>query len=109
MLDLLRKHKIVVITILADLILFWLLFYSGLVVPWISPSLEEYNASGTSFPRNYNQILLWFALHLPSSLLIESARESIKGPQLLLSLCTIQTGFIALFIQKAIQGKRNVQ
>lgn len=65
MLNIIKKHKTIIIVLSVDLFLFWLLFYSGIVLPFINPSIELYKNSGTSFPRNANQMFLWFCLQLP--------------------------------------------
>lgn len=60
-----KELKIIIIALLLDLFLFWFLFYSGIVLPFINPSIELFEKSGTSFPRNTNQMILWFCLQLP--------------------------------------------
>lgn len=66
--NLLKKHKIVVAILMIDLFLYWLLLYSGVILPFINPSVELYEIyknSGTGFPRNTNQYFLWFYLQIP--------------------------------------------
>ncbi len=99
----LKRYKIAVIVMLADLFLFWLLNYSGYIVPFISPGIEQYKNSGTSFPRNYNQILIWIVLHFPSSIVFETLSQRITESELLTSLSVIQTGLIAYFCEKRIK------
>jgi len=70
MFNILKKHKVIIIILLFDLFLYWFLFYSGIVLPYINPSLESYSKSGTSFPRNTNQCFLWFYLQIPIILYI---------------------------------------
>jgi cytochrome bd-type quinol oxidase subunit 2 len=68
MLNRFNKHRIVFIIIIIDLLLFWLLFHSGIVLPFINPSVEEYRIlveQGTSFPRHTNQCFLWMHLQIP--------------------------------------------
>ena len=74
---------------LVDLFLFWLLNYSGFIVPLISPSIEQYQSSGTSFPLNFNQTLIWFLLHFPTSIVLETLSESITGSEVLTSISVI--------------------
>lgn len=95
-----KRYKIIIFVVLADLFLFWLLNYSGFVIPFISPSIEQYQNSGTSFPRNYNQMLIWFILHFPTSIVFESLSQRITGSEVLTSLSVIQTGLIAYIIEK---------
>lgn len=73
MFNILRKHKIVFIILMTDLFLYWLLFYSGVILPFINPSAEEYITlvkHGTSFPRETNQCFLWMFLQVPITLYI---------------------------------------
>lgn len=69
MFTILKKHKIISIIVLIDLFLYWLLCQSNIVLPFINPSIELYEThknSGTSFPRNTNQIVLWICLQIPA-------------------------------------------
>lgn len=106
--NIIKKHKIVIITLLIEILLFWFVFYSGIVIPFINPSIEEYEnhiKGGTSFPRDYTQMLLWYLIHMPSSLIIDSVFSS--GYEVLLSLSVIQNCFIAYLIEKHIRNKCN--
>jgi hypothetical protein len=105
MINTIKRHKIVIVFVLVDLFLFWMLFYSGIVLPFINPSIEEYRKSFTSFPRNANQIFLWIIIHMPSSIIIGKILEGIKGSDIFLSLSIIQTGLITYFIEKYIRRK----
>ncbi|XMB85338.1 hypothetical protein RJG79_07875 [Mycoplasmatota bacterium WC44] len=61
----LRRHRTFIIILLVDLFLYWLLFCSGIVLPFINPSVEIYEQQITSAPRNTNQIILWYLLQIP--------------------------------------------
>lgn len=96
-----KRYKIVIIVVFTDLFLYWLLFYSGIVLPFINPSLEQYKEmviKGTSFPRNTNQILIWIFLHLPSSYIIDGITRNDR----FLFLSVIQTGLMTYYIHKFI-------
>lgn len=95
-----KKHKIVILVMIVDLFIYWLLFCSGVVVPFINPNIYQYKGMllrGTSFPRNTNQMLIWFLLHLPTSYIIAGTIDKF------IFLSVIQTGIIAYFIQEFIQ------
>lgn len=65
MFNILKKHKMIIIVALVDFFLFWLLFYSGIILPFINLSIESYKNSGTSFPRDTHQKILWICLQFP--------------------------------------------
>ena len=99
----LRKHKIVITLVLSDLFLYWFLFYSGVVLPFINPSVVQYKKMllrGTSFPRNTNQMLIWYLIHFPTSYIIAGIMDK------LIFLSAIQIGIITYFIQKIIKRWR---
>ena len=99
----LRKNKIVIIVVSTDLFLYWLLFYSGVVLPLINPSVDQYKKMvimGTSFPRNTNQALIWIYLHFPTSYIIGSRSDKF------LFLSVVQTGIITYCLEKFIQRKK---
>lgn len=105
MIHFLKKYKIVIIAVLADLLLFWLLFYSKVVLPFINPSVEQYKEMvrmGTSFPRDTNQMIIWIILHLPSSYITSGIARNDK----FLFLSVIQTGLITYYIDKFIQQRK---
>lgn len=73
MFNILKKHKIIFIILIIDLFLYWLLFYSGIVLPFINPSVEQYKIlikQGTSFPRETNQCFLFMWLQIPITLYV---------------------------------------
>jgi hypothetical protein len=105
----LKRYKIVIIVMLVDLFLFWLLNYSGVIVPFISPSIEQYQNSGTSFPRNFNQIFIWVVLHFPTSIVLGNLSQSITGSEVLTSISVIQTGLIAYFFEKRFRRKKEAE
>lgn len=102
----LKKNKIVIIVVLTDLFLYWLLFYSGVVLPLINPSVEQYKKMvimGTSFPRNTNQAFIWICLHFPTSYIIDSRSDKF------LFLSVVQTGVITYYLEKFIQRKKRTR
>lgn len=108
MLGVLNKHKIVIAVVLVDLFLFWLLFYSGIVLPLINPSIEQYNemmAKGTSFPRNTIQMLIWIFLHFPASYIVDTITKDGK----FMFLSVVQTGIITYFISKFTKRRRKIK
>lgn len=66
---LLSKHKRVISLVVLDAILYILLVKSNIVLPFINPSIENYSMV-TGFPRNTNQVLLWYMLQIPVSIFI---------------------------------------
>ena len=54
---------------MVDLLLYWVIFYSGATLPFINPSVEEYQRQVTSFPRNAGQCYAWVAVHVPAALI----------------------------------------
>ncbi|KAJ52705.1 hypothetical protein BD780_001631 [Clostridium tetanomorphum] len=102
MINTIKKHKIVVIVVLVDLFLTWLLAYSGIVLPYISPSVESYRCSGTSFPRDYIQKLIWLFMHVPTSLFIDARLGGITTSNGFVFLSVLQTGLIAYYLEKKI-------
>jgi hypothetical protein len=103
MLDFLKKHKIVIIVVAVDLFLYWILYYSGVVLPFINPNIEEYNKIINSAPRNIGQMVIWMLLHFPTSYVL----ESITRNDTYLFLSVIQTGVITYFIEKFIQRRKS--
>ena len=105
-----KKHKFVAIAVLVDLFIFWLLFYSGFIIPFINPSLEQYQRSGTSFPRNYNQTLIWILLHTPTSFLIDpivgSIANKVRYANALYAFASFQTGILAYFLNKYYKQRK---
>jgi hypothetical protein len=105
MFNILKRHKIVIIVILTDLFLFWLTFYSDIILTFINPSIEDYSISDTSFPRNYAEVLFWYLVHMPSSIVLENILGHIVESKVYLSLSIIQTDLIAYFIENHINYK----
>jgi predicted acyltransferase len=103
MIGFLKRNKIFIIVLLTDLFLYWFLFYSGVVLPFINPSVEEYNNTMTSFPRNASQMFIWIFMHFPTSYILLSITKN----DMYLFLLVIQTSVIAYFIEKFIQRKRS--
>ena len=68
MFNILKKNKIVFIILITDLFLYWLVYYSGIVLPFINPSIEEYELLATSFPRDTHQLYFWILLRVPIAL-----------------------------------------
>jgi hypothetical protein len=97
-----KRHKYIIIFVCLDLFLFWVLFYSGIVLPFVNPSMKEYNKDITSFPRNYGQMLIWVFLHFPTSIILDTVTSNDR----LLFLSVFQTGVIVYFIEKFIKWKR---
>ena len=99
----LRKNKIVIIVVFTDLFLYWFLFYSGVILPLINPSVDQYRKMvimGTSFTRNTNQALIWIYLHFPTSYIIGSRSDKF------LFLSVVQIGIITYCLEKFIQRKK---
>lgn len=61
------NHRKILTILLIDLFLYILLVKSNIVLPYINPSIEEYSKV-TSFPRNTNQVIMWYALQIPISM-----------------------------------------
>jgi len=61
------RYKLPLIFILLDLGFYFLVFHSGIILPIINPSKEEYEhiEYTTSFPREAGQQFLWFLIHAP--------------------------------------------
>ena len=102
MLNFINRHKIVIIAVIVDIILYWILFCSGVIFPFINPDVGEYSKRITSFPRNGGQILVWMFIHLPTSFII----DIIPNYEKFMFLSVIQTGIIAYIIEKTIQLKK---
>jgi len=66
-----RVYKICIFVVLIDLLLYILLFHSGIILPFINKSAEEYSRSITSFPRDTGQKMIWILLHFPAPFLGE--------------------------------------
>jgi len=102
MLASIKKYKIVVIVVIVDLVLTWLVVFSGICLPLINPSIEHYAASGTSFPRDYTQKLIWMVLHAPISVIIDLKLGGILKDNVFVFLGVLQTGLIASYVNKKI-------
>lgn len=89
-------YKICLVVFVIDILLYLFLFHSGVVLPGINPSLQEYNKALTSFPRDYNQKLLWILFHMPLSSLIGSINVNY------LAISTIQYPLIIIGLYKLI-------
>ena len=61
------KAKLAVSAVSVDLFFYWLVFHSGVVLPFINPSEAAYAQRVTSFPRDAGQHMLWIFLHGPTS------------------------------------------
>jgi len=61
------RYKVPLIFILLDLGVYFLVFHSGIILPIVNPSKEEYEHMRytTSFPRESGQQILWFLIHTP--------------------------------------------
>ncbi len=59
-----RNNKTITIILLLNLFSYLFLFHSGIVLPFINPSIEEY-MQYNSAPRDTNQIVLWYLLQIP--------------------------------------------
>ena len=95
------KFKLALLAVTIDLLLYGFLFYSGVILPGINPSVEQYNAQMTSFPRDAMQKILWIALHWPTSLLVHRS----LGARFL-GLSVIQTVLIFLGIGSWLDRKK---
>jgi len=93
------KFKLFIIAITIDLLLYLLIFHSGIVLPYINPSVEDYKP-WTSFPRDAGQKMAWYILHIPTSMLISG-----EGYEL---LSVVQTGLIFLGLGAIIDYKKNL-
>jgi hypothetical protein len=102
MINIIKKHKLVVIVIIIDLFLTWLLAYSDIVLPYINPSIEQYKGLGTSFPRDYAQKMIWMFTHAPSSIFIDTKLGGITNSNAFVFLPVIQTGLIAFLVEKIV-------
>lgn len=100
MFSFLKKHKIIFIAVSVDMFLYWLLFLSGIVLPFINPSIAEYPF--TSAPRGVGQMLMWEALHIPTSLIFEFVIPNMNFQ----IFSIVQTGIIAYFIERLILRKK---
>jgi hypothetical protein len=58
-----RIYKVCVLVVLIDLLLYLLLFHCGIILPFINPSVEVYNKSFTSYPRDTMQKVVWALFH----------------------------------------------
>ena len=102
----LKRHKIVIIVVLIDLLLYWIIFCTDVVLPFINPSVEEYKhmvATGTTFPRNTTQIVFWVFMHAPTSAITSIITRSDN----FLFLSVVQTGVITFYIEKFIRRRRD--
>lgn len=105
MLGFLKKHKVVIIVVLIDLMLYWLIFCTDVVLPFINPSVEEYKrmvTTGTTFPRDTSQELFWMLIHLPTFAITDIITRSEKFR----FLAVVQTGVITLYIERFIRKRR---
>ena len=108
MINFLRRYRIVIIVVLTDLLLFWVLFRSIVVLPFINPSVEQYKIllnGGTGFPRNTNQMIMWIILHLPTSYIIGGIARS----DMYQFLSVIQTGLITYYIDKHLKQRKKIE
>jgi len=62
------RYKLAIWAVIVDFLLYLFLFQSGIVLPFINPSVTEYSQQMTSFPRNAMQEYVWMGLHVPASL-----------------------------------------
>jgi hypothetical protein len=90
-------QKTALVFLLVDLLLYFLLFHSGLVLPWINPTLEEYNNTVTSFPRDYAQKLIWILIHFPTSWLLSMRSDRF------LALSVIQYPLLMMGVSRWIE------
>ncbi len=82
--------KLALCAIAVDLLFYWVVFHSGIVLPVINPSIEEYQQRVTSFPREAGQQMGWILLHFPTALVA----SSLKLPDRYLVYLVGQTGLI---------------
>jgi hypothetical protein len=94
--------KIPICVAIVDLLLYLLLFRSGVVLPLINPSIEEFQRSGPGFPRDFMQQLIWIVPHSPASVIIG---DYLLGPRFL-ALSVIQPVLIGLGLGWYIDHKR---
>lgn len=95
-----KVTKICLWVLVLDAAVYWLLFYSGLVLPFINPSVEEYNAARTSFARHANQCMVWTVAHFPVSFLIAHISERF------LVLSAVQYPLIIYGVHALIQARK---
>jgi len=67
-----KIYKICLVVLVLDVLLYFFLFHSGVVLPWINPSIEEYSKNVTSFPRDFGQKISWIMFHVPLSAMVDS-------------------------------------
>jgi len=94
------SYKIALIVLGLELIAYFLLFHCGIVLPFINPSIEEYNKTVTSFPRDYGQWLLWMYIHYPMSALMAAINENLTV------LAVLQYPLIVVVIGKILENRR---
>ena len=93
--------KICLSILTIDAVVYLILFHSGIVLPFINPTVEEYNAMNTSFPRDYAQAIYWIVAHYPSSVLISLISERF------LVLSTAQTPLIIYGVNWLVRKLKN--
>ncbi len=98
------KFKLPLYFVIIDILLYLFLFHSGITLPIINPSVEEYNQQFTSFPRDYMQKIVWIGLHVPTSFAVDST----FGDNLL-GLSVVQTGLIFFGIGSFIDYRRKTK
>ena len=84
-----------------DALAYWVLFHSGVVLPWINPSPEAYAHQMTSFPRNAAQIYLWILVNWPTSMIVGRA----LGDRYLV-VAIAQAGLLGFVIGALIDRRR---
>ena len=92
-----KIYYISIIVLILDMILYFLIFHSGIVFPYINPSIEEYKAMVTSFPRDTSQKYLWIYIHWPIVLLFTKTKN-----WSMLIISAIQYPILVLLIGKII-------
>jgi hypothetical protein len=84
-----------------DLLIYLFLFHSGVVLPFINPSVTDYKAQITSFPRDYMQQLIWLLVHWPSSFIA----DQIAGDRLV-ALSILQWTLVLAIIGRLLSRKK---
>lgn len=91
-----KIYKICLVVLALDVLLYLFLFHSGIVLPWINLSAEEYSKNLTSFPRDFGQMMFWIVPHMPLSALFGYLGDSF------LVLSVIQWPLVIFGVDKLI-------
>jgi hypothetical protein len=65
------KFKLPMALVILDILIYLFLFHSGVVLPFVNPTVAEYNQMQTSFPRDAGQKMTWILFHIPTSAVVD--------------------------------------